>query len=282
VLFTPMKELLLDAQRNHYAVPGFNAFNMESLQAMIEVASDEQAPIIVMAEQRDLLYAGLDYIYYLMKAAQGGTKLPAALHLDHGNDLEIIAKAIEIGFSSVMIDGSQLPYAENIKVTASVVEKARAKGVTVEAELGHVGGGGAEGSGASLLTDPAVVAEFVETTGVDALAVAIGTAHGVYTETPKLDFPRLKAIAQETDVPLVLHGGSGAPDDDLRQAIELGVCKINVGTDIRRAFVSTIVEVGQDSTLDVREVLTPAKNKMKEVIRERIRVFGASHRLKGD
>jgi fructose/tagatose bisphosphate aldolase len=145
-----------------------------------------------------------------------------------------------------------------------------------------VGGGGAEGSGASLLTDPAVVAEFVETTGVDALAVAIGTAHGVYTETPKLDFPRLKAIAQETDVPLVLHGGSGAPDDDLRQAIELGVCKINVGTDIRRAFVSTIVEVGQDSTLDVREVLTPAKNKMKEVIRERIRVFGASHRLKGD
>ena len=277
--FLPMNELLRDAQKKRYAVPGFNVFNMESLQAVVEVAVEERAPVIVMAEQRDLLYAGIDYIYGMMQGAACCIDVPVALHLDHGTDLGIVKKAIERGFSSVMIDGSQLPIAENIRVTQAAVELVHARGVSVEAELGHVGGAGGERMGEGFLTDPAVVGEFAASTGTDALAVAIGTAHGVYVETPKLDFPRLEAIAQSTDVPLVLHGGSGTPDDSLRRSIELGICKINVGTDIRRAFLATTAELGRDAALDVRDVLTQAKTRMKEVIRDRIRVFGANDRV---
>lgn len=276
--FTSMSKMLQDAKANGYAVPGFNVFNMESLQAVVEVAQEEQAPVIVMAEQRDVLYAGMNYICHMTEAAYEEVDVPIALHLDHGNNLDVINQAIDRGFSSVMIDGSQLPFEDNIKVTAQVVKRAKEKGISVEAELGHVGGTGAESTGESQYTDPAVVHEFVKATQVDALAVAIGTAHGVYRRLPKLDFPRLEAIAQEVDIPLVLHGGSGTPDSDLQRAIELGVCKINIGTDIRRAFVAVIAAMGQDSSLDVRDVLQPAKAQMKEIIRDRIWVFGARNR----
>ncbi|NMB00629.1 MAG: class II fructose-bisphosphate aldolase [Firmicutes bacterium] len=277
--FTPMRELLSDAKRNKYAVPAFNVFNMESLQAVIETAVEEMAPVIIMAEQRDFLYVGAHYMVQMGVAAGYTASIPFALHLDHGSDLELISKAIECGFSSVMYDGSQLPFDENIRVTRQVVEMASRYGVSVEAELGHV----ARGTGVAdqgLYTDPEMVPEFVEATGVDALAVAIGTAHGLYKCIPKLDFARLEAISKSVDIPLVLHGGSGTPDNDLKKAIQLGVCKINVGTDVRRAFMAAAVEMGQNQDLDVRDVLWVAKDRMKEIIRDRIRVFGAQGRVK--
>ncbi|HHT72241.1 MAG TPA: class II fructose-bisphosphate aldolase [Firmicutes bacterium] len=279
--FEPMHTLLHRAKRGGYAVPAINVFNMESIQAVVETANEEQAPIIIMAEQRDLLHAGVEFMVKMAEAALAVAEVPVAFHLDHGRDMELLKRGIGAGFSSVMFDGSQLSFEENIRLTGQVVSWAEERGVSVEAELGHVALAGAEGDGAptdGLLTDPAMVPPFVEATGVHALAVAIGTAHGVYTSLPKLDFDRLSAIARGVDIPLVLHGGSGTPDPDLKRAIELGVCKINVGTDVRRAFVAAVVEAGKDPDLDVREVMTYAKSKMKEIIRDRIRVFGAQGR----
>jgi fructose-bisphosphate aldolase class II len=276
--FVPMKELLMDAKRRGYAVGGFNVFNMESVQAVISAAEKEAAPVIIMGEQRDVGYAGMDYLYHVALAATEKTSVPVAFHLDHGISIDVVKRAVERGFSSVMIDRSFAPLEENIAVTQEVIAMARRASVSVEAELGHVGGAGAEaGQGdASIYTDPQEALVFVQETGVDALAVAIGTAHGVYVETPKLDLERLAQISRLVDIPLVLHGGSGTPDDDLCRAIELGVCKINVGTDIRRRFVSEVVKAGNDGKSDVRDVLTAGRNAMEEVIIDRIQVFGAS------
>jgi ketose-bisphosphate aldolase len=280
--FVSMAGLLHHALANGYAIGAFNVFNMESLQAVIEVAEEERAPVIVMCEQRDIGYAGINYLYHLALAALNDVTVPVAFHLDHGKDADLVKEGISTGFSSVMIDGSSLPFTDNIKLTRDIVTVAHAKGVSVEAELGHVGGAGGEGADEdSVYTDPELAAEFVHRTGVDALAVAIGTAHGVYVEVPKLDFPRLAEIRERVKIPLVLHGGSGTPDEDLQRAISLGICKINVGTDIRRRFLNTFIEAAQGSANDVRDVLIPARNAMKEVVRDRIRVFGAAGQASG-
>lgn len=279
--FVPMRELLQAAKAEGYALPAINVFNMESIHAVLEAANEERAPIIIMAEQRDLLYAGMEFMIKMAEAAASKAEVPIAFHLDHGRDLELVKRGIAAGFSSVMFDGSQLSFEDNIRFTKQVVDWAKERGVSVEAELGHVALAGAEANGEAtegFLTNPELVPAFVDATGVDALAVAIGTAHGVYRSMPKLDFARLEAIAKGVDIPLVLHGGSGTPDPDLQQAIKLGVCKINVGTDVRRAFVAAVVEKGQDPDRDVRDVMTYARAKMKEIIRDRIRVFGAQGR----
>ena len=279
--FVSKAKLLSHAQTNGYAVGAFNVFNMESLQAVIQVAEEEKAPVIIMCEQRDIGFAGLNYLYHLALAALRDATVPVALHLDHGTDPNLVKQGIDIGFSSVMIDGSSLSFEDNVELTRGIVEMAHPKGVSVEAELGHVGGAGAEGNdGDSVYTDPMLAEEFVQRTGVDSLAVAIGTAHGVYVEIPKLDFERLGEIQERVEIPLVLHGGSGTPDNDLQRAISLGICKINVGTDIRRRFMDEFVQSKNSGAKDVRDVLIPARNAMKEVIRDRIRVFGAAGRAK--
>ena len=269
------------AENGGYAVGAFNAINMEIVQAIIESAVEERSPVIIQASQGAIKYAGLDFIVAMVKAAAESADVPVVLHLDHGTDFDQVMRCIRRGFSSVMIDGSRLPLEENISITKKVLEVARAVGVSVEAELGKIGGTEDDISVSerdALFTDPQEAKTFIEETGVDALAVAIGTAHGVYKGEPRLDFPRLKKIKELTDVPIVLHGSSGVPDDAIRKAVELGVSKINIDTDIRQAFVGRAVAYMKENpdNIDPRKLLAPAKEEAKKIIREKMRLFGSS------
>ncbi|NLB88373.1 MAG: class II fructose-1,6-bisphosphate aldolase [Syntrophomonadaceae bacterium] len=274
-------ELLKKADQGGYAVGAFNANNMEIVQAIIEAAEKENAPVIMQASQGAIKYAGLDFITGMVRIAAEASKVPVALHLDHGTDFEQIVKCIRSGFTSVMYDGSKLPLEENIAITRKVLEIARPIGVSVEAELGRIGGTEDDihvSEKDAMYTDPKEAKYFVEQTGVDSLAIAIGTAHGQYKGEPKLDFDRLAEIKKLVNIPIVLHGSSGVPDDAIRKAIELGVCKINIDTNIREAFVGKMREViaNNPNEIDPRKILGPAKEATVEIIREKIRLFGSS------
>lgn len=276
-----VKELLKAAEDGNYAVGAFNCNNMEIIQAIVQAAEEENSPVIVQASQGAIKYAGLEYITALTKLAAEQTKVPVALHLDHGTSFEQVVKCIRHGFTSVMIDGSAYPLSENIGLTNKVIEVARAIGVSVEAELGKIGGTEDDitvDEKEAAFTDPQEAREFVEATGVDALAVAIGTAHGIYKGEPRLDFERLKKITSLIDIPIVLHGSSGVPDEAIKQAISLGVRKVNIDTNLREAFVKKTRQVLEEKPreIDPRKILGPARDAMKEVIREKIRLFGSS------
>lgn len=273
-------ELLLDAQKRGYAVGAFNVNNMEIIQAIIEAAEETNSPVILQASQGGLKYAGLEYIATLGKLAAEKATVPVALHLDHGTDFGQIMGCIRNGFSSVMIDASQYPLEENIALTKKVIEVAHAVGVTVEAELGKIGGTEDDitvDHKDATFTDPMEAKRFVEETNVDYLAVAVGTAHGVYQGEPELDFDRIKAIREAIDAPIVLHGSSGVNYDDLRKAISLGVCKINIDTDIRISFANAVKDVVKENPneFDPRKLLGPARESMKETIKEKMEVFGS-------
>lgn len=275
------KELLLDAQKNKYAVGAFNVNNMEVIQAIISAAEELNSPVILQASQGGIKYAGIDYIANLGKLAGRNSRVPVALHLDHGTDFDQVMLCIRNGFTSVMIDGSRFPLEENIAYTKKVVEIAHAVGVTVEAELGKIGGTEDHitvNEKDATFTDPEEARRFVEETGVDYLAIAVGTAHGVYKGEPKLDYDRIKAIRSIVDVPLVLHGSSGVPSESLKKAISLGICKINIDTDIRAAFANAIKEfvVNNPEEIDPRKILTPATNAMKEIIKDKMSIFGSA------
>ena len=279
----PVSELLKLAQAGSYAVGAFNCNNMEIVQAIVAAAEAEKAPVIMQASQGAIKYAGIDYIVALAKLAAERATIPVALHLDHGTSFEQVIQCIRAGFSSVMIDGSKLPLADNIALTKRVLDVARAIGVSVEAELGKIGGTEDDISISdrdALFTDPEEAAIFVKETGVDALAVAIGTAHGQYKGKPELDFARLSKIRSLVNIPIVLHGSSGVADVDVRQAIALGVCKVNIDTNIREAFVAAARQVLADNPqeIDPRKMLGPARDAAVELIREKIRVFGSSHK----
>ena len=276
-----IKELLKEAEKGSYAVGAFNCNNMEIVQAIVQAAEEENSPVIVQASQGAIKYAGLEYITALTKLAAEQTKVPVALHLDHGTSFEQVVKCIRHGFTSVMIDGSAHPLSENIELTNKVMEVARAAGVSVEAELGKIGGTEDDitvDEKEATFTEPQEAKEFVDATGVDALAVAIGTAHGVYKGEPKLDFERLKKIVALIDTPIVLHGSSGVPDEAIKQAISMGVRKVNIDTNLREAFVKKARQVLEEKPgeIDPRKILGPAKDTMKEVIKEKIRLFGSS------
>ena len=274
------KELLLDAQKRGYAVGAFNVNNMEIIQAIIEAAEETRSPVILQASQGGLKYAGIEYIAALGKLAAEKASVPVALHLDHGTAFGQVMGCIRNGFSSVMIDASQYPLEENIEKTKKVIEVAHAVGVTVEAELGKIGGTEDDitvDEKDATFTDPQEAKTFVERTNVDYLAVAVGTAHGVYKGEPKLDFDRIKAIREAIDAPIVLHGSSGVPYDALKKAISLGVCKINIDTDIRISFANAVKKVVQENPdeIDPRKLLGPAREAMKETIKEKMEVFGS-------
>ncbi|NLN14376.1 MAG: class II fructose-1,6-bisphosphate aldolase [Tissierellia bacterium] len=274
------KELLLDAQKKNYAVGAFNINNMEIIQAIIGAAEELNSPVILQASQGGIKYAGIEYIAALGKAAAQKAKVPVALHLDHGTDFDQIVLCIRNGFTSVMIDGSKYPFEENVAITKKVVEIAHAVGVSVEAELGKIGGTEDDitvDERDATMTDPEEARRFVEETGVDSLAIAIGTAHGVYKGEPKLDFERLKAIREVVEVPLVLHGSSGVPSESLEKAIALGICKVNIDTDIRAAFARGVKEFVAENPdeIDPRKILGPAREAMKEVIKDKIKIFGS-------
>ena len=281
--FVPMSSLLERARKDGYAIGAFNANNLEIVQGIVEAAEEMEAPVILQASQGAIKYAGLDYIVAMVRAAAEKVKVPVALHLDHGTSFEQAVQCIRAGFSSVMYDGSKLPLEENIAATLAVVKVARAVGVSVEAELGRIGGTEDDISVSdreATMTVTEEAQEFVARNGVDALAVALGTAHGVYKGEPKLDFDRLKAIADLVDVPLVLHGASGVPDEAIKRAISLGICKVNIDTNLRQAFVAAIVRVLSEKPgeIDPRKLLGPAREALKQVVKEKISLFGSAGR----
>ncbi|HWI55545.1 MAG TPA: class II fructose-1,6-bisphosphate aldolase [Desulfobacteria bacterium] len=277
----PISDLLNKAEAGGYAVGAFNCNNMEIVQAIIAAAEAEKSPVIMQASQGAIKYAGLEYITGMAKVAAEFASVPVALHIDHGTSFEQVMQCIRSGFSSVMIDGSKLPFEQNVELTNRVVAVAKAVGVSVEAELGKIGGTEDDihvDERDALFTNPNEAREFVERTGVDALAVAIGTAHGQYKGTPELDFARLEKIRSLVDIPIVLHGSSGVPDDAIQEAIRLGVRKVNIDTNIREAFVQACRDVlnSDPKEIDPRKVLGPAREAATAIIREKIRLFGSS------
>lgn len=274
-------DLLAKAEQEGYAVGAFNANNMEIVQAILFAAEAERAPVIMQASQGAIKYAGLEYITGLVRIAAQSASVPIALHLDHGTDFEQVVRCIRSGFSSVMYDGSKLPLKENIAMTRQVLSIANAVGVSVEAELGKIGGTEDDvhvSEKEAMYTDPEEARYFVEQTGIKSLAIAIGTAHGQYKGEPRLDYERLDKIKKLVRIPIVLHGSSGVPDEAIRKAISLGVCKVNIDTNIREAFVSEMHRVMREkpAEIDPRQILGPARDATVAVIREKIRLFGSS------
>lgn len=278
------KEMLKKAQAEGYAVGGFNANNLEIVQAIIEVAEEEKAPVILQASQGAIKYAGLEYIVAMVKTAAEKATVPVALHLDHGTDYLQNIKCLRAGFTSLMFDGSKLPFDENVALTKKVCEMAHAVDIPVEAEIGQIGKAGGDEPGVAIdrakefYAKPDEAQKFVELTGLDSLATAIGTIHGCRTPFAKLDMPRLEKIRELTKVPLVLHGASGVDDEEIKKGIAAGISKINIDTRIRMAFVKKTREVlaEKPDEIDPRKILGPAKEAAKEVIRDRMRHFGCS------
>ena len=289
-MLVSMKEMLEDARKNHYALPGFDVSNYDMMKAVLEACEEERSPALLMALGVDLQGRDINLLASMIRSASDYFNIPVCLHLDHATDFALIQRAVEAGFSSVMYDGSVLDFENNAKNTAEVVKYAHAHDITVEAELGHVGNGsvgsisetGTDTDPGESLTVPEEVARFVEITHVDALAVAIGTAHGVYQKTPKLRIDRLDEITAVCERPLVLHGGSGTPDDQMRAAIQHGITKINIYSDVVGAM-----NKGLKDKLNTMEnpatwpflVFADARSMMKDVVRNKLRTFGSAGRL---
>jgi tagatose 1,6-diphosphate aldolase GatY/KbaY len=247
------EEMLLNAQRDHYAVGAFNVENMEMMMAVIEAAEEMQSPVILQTTPSTVSYAGLNLYYANVKAMAETASVPVALHLDHGSSYELAIKALREGYTSIMIDGSHYSLEKNIALSKRVVDACRLQQIPVEAELGRVGGkeddleGGTGG-----LTSPEEAAYFVEKTGINFLAVSIGTAHGVYQGEPNIRVDLLKEIRKTVSIPLVLHGTSGVPDDIVRKCISEGICKVNYATDLRIAYTKGVRQIidGDDFVID--------------------------------
>ena len=238
-------ELLKDAKKNHYAVGAFNVENMEMVIAVLKAAEETKSPVIMQTTPGTIKYAGADFYFANVKAAAKRASVPVVCHLDHGNNFDIAVSAFHTGYTSIMIDGSKLPFEENISLTKSVVKVCHAGNIPVEAELGRVGGkedGLDNTKSYNPFTDPQEAAEFVERTGCNSLAVAVGTAHGIYKGVPQINFEVLSKIHELVNIPLVLHGTSGVPDEQVTECIKMGVCKVNYATDLRIAFTRGIKE----------------------------------------
>ena len=276
-----LKPMIEEARRNGYAVGAFNYCNAETAQAVIGEGMAQRSPVMMIVGPWEIPVVGVKMLAEIARWVAKDADVPVCLHLDHGDTVELARECIEAGFPSVMIDASQHEFEENVRLTRLVVEMARPRGITVEGELGAVGRVGvetAEGAGEASLTDPAKAAEFVERTGVDALAVAIGNAHGMYTQRPELDFERLRAIRDAVGVPLVLHGGSGTPPEQLHRAIELGISKVNVASEIGRAYLDTLVEAAAKKTW-YAWALIDAKAAIRQVVGRWMRELGSAGRV---
>ena len=278
------KAMLNKAQQEGYAVPAFNIHNLETLQVVVETAAELRSPLIVAGTPGTFSYAGTGNIVAIAGDLAKTFNQPLAIHLDHHEQLADIQSKVLIGVRSVMIDGSHHPFATNIELVKKVTDYCHRYDVSVEAELGRLGGQEddlvVEGKDA-LYTNPEQAFEFVRQTGIDSLAVAIGTAHGLYAAEPKLDFDRLEEIRQRVNVPLVLHGASGLSADDIRRAISLGICKVNVATDLKIAFSGALKSylASHPDASDPRHYMVPAKVAMKEVVRKVIADCGCEGKL---
>jgi len=277
------KEMLQAALEGHFAVGAFNANNMEQVQAIVDAAVEERAPVILQVSQGAIRYAGLEFAAALVKTAAAEADVPVVLHLDHGTDFEQNIRCLRVGFTSLMFDGSKKPYEENVATTSRVAHIAHVCGIPVEAELGRVlqaADGVTEDEVRAAMTDPTQAREFVERTGCDSLAAACGSVHAMRAAEAELDIERIKAIhAAISDIPLVLHGSSGVKEESEVEAIKHGISKINVATMLNQAFTRALREAltalpAEES--DPRKILVESRNAVKEVVRHKMRLFGSS------
>ena len=277
-----LNEVLLPAKKEHYGVGLFNAVNLEMTNAIMDAAESLRAPVIMGTAEILLGAASLAEVAAMVKARAERSPIPVVLHYDHGLTFERCLEALKLGYTSVMYDCSTVPYEENVARVAEMVKIAHAMGATVEGELGHVGDNEGEGkltNPSDFFTDPEMAADYVRRTKVDALAVAVGNAHGDYKFPPKLDFERIIQIQEAVNVPLVLHGGSGLTDQDFREAIRSGIAKVNIFTDISKAQVKGMQEglaAGVNNGFD----MTPYEVRaIRSVVEEKMRLFSSDHRV---
>jgi ketose-bisphosphate aldolase len=278
------KELLKQALAERFAVGAFNANNMEMVQAIVETAQEERAPVILQVSQGAIRYAGLAYAAGLVKIAASLADVPVVLHLDHGTDFDQNVRCLHAGFTSLMFDGSKLPYEENVAISKRICEIAHIAGIPVETELGCVlqaKDGVTPEEVEAAMTDPDQAREFVERTGADSLAVAVGSVHAMKSRAASLDIPRIEAARQKAGVPLVLHGASGVKHESVAEAIEHGICKVNVATYLNQAFVQGMSEGFEKhpNEVDPRKYLSISRENVKEAVREKIRLFKSNGRI---
>jgi fructose-bisphosphate aldolase, class II len=276
------KPIFAAALEQHFAVGAFNANNMEQIQAIVEAAEEERAPVILQVSQGAIRYAGLEFAAGMVRIAASLVTVPVVLHLDHGDSFEQNVLCLKAGFTSLMYDGSKKPYAENVALSKKIVEIAHIAGIPVEAELGRV----AQSTDKltleqvnALMTDPAQARDFVSATGVDSLAVAIGSVHAMRSKEAELDIKRLQAIHEQVpSTPLVLHGSSGVREDSIAAALDHGLCKVNVATMLNQGFVNGIKEglAKYPDEVDPRKALSMGRDKVKEAVRQQMRLFRSS------
>lgn len=277
--FVTSKKMLLDAQKGGYAVGAFNVENMEMVKAVIKAAEELKAPVMLQTTPSTVKYGTLETFWSMVSEEAAKADIPVCLHLDHGDSFELAVKAMKAGYTSVMIDGSHEDFEHNIALTKQVVDVARACGIPVEAELGKVGGKEDDlEADADTNTDPQEAKEFVERTGVDSLAVAIGTAHGFYAKKPVLDKKRVSEIRKVVSVPLVLHGASGLTDEDVRECVERGMCKVNFATELRVAYTDAGKKLLADKpdTFDPKKLGVVGMEAVKELVKNRMCVCGCA------
>ncbi|HHC7201701.1 TPA: tagatose bisphosphate family class II aldolase [Vibrio parahaemolyticus] len=278
------QEMLRKAQEDGYAVPAFNIHNLETIQVVLDTASELRSPVILAGTPGTYAYAGTDYLVNICKSAARRYHMPIALHLDHHESFKDIRNKVESGVKSAMIDGSHHPFEENIELVKKVVQFCHVWDCSVEAELGRLGGVEDDlvvDAKDAMYTDPDAAVEFIQRTGIDSLAIAIGTAHGLYKEEPRLDFDRLAKISAKTEVPLVLHGASGVSDSDVSRCIELGINKVNVATELKIAYADALKQyfIENPGANDPRHYNVLSKAAMREVIISKINVCRSADKL---
>jgi fructose-bisphosphate aldolase class II len=273
-MLTSSKQLLLKAQKGGYAVGAFNTSDLEMTKAIIVAATKLNAPVIIQTSEKAISYAGLENIADIIKNEAKLAKIPVVLHLDHGGSLHVVAQCLEEGYTSVMLDGSHVSLPENEIITAQAVTMAHRHSLVCEGELGCIGNSKKE----SDFTDPNLVKEFIKKTKVDSLAVSIGSRHATQIKT--LNIELLKKIRKLTNVPLVLHGASGVPGEEIRKAIKHGICKVNIDTDIRHSFSDTIMDIGAKykNFQDPREIMQHVMADIQTVVEEKIKLFGSANK----
>ncbi|UCC44955.1 MAG: class II fructose-bisphosphate aldolase [Candidatus Zixiibacteriota bacterium] len=283
-MLTTLEEVLADARKNGYAVPAFDCVEDVMVRAILETCEEMLSPVVLMClVGADLDGNGWAYVPGLVRAVADSHAIPIVLHLDHATELESIKKAVDGGFTSVMIDGSMHPFDKNVEITKATAQIAHPKGISVEGELGWVGGFDlqARSTGQPVLTEPKEVEKFVSMTGVDALAVSIGTSHGVYESLPNLDIEKLKELNEASSVPLVLHGGSGTPDSQIQEAVRNGICKMNIYADNRIAMAKGLTISAESQTRPdppAQELFGPIKEEMAKVVKEKIALLLSADR----
>lgn len=279
-MLVSLNEVLIPAHKGGYAVGAFNVYNLETAQAVVEAAELEKSPAIMQVSEKAIEYAGFENLTALLTEMAERSSVPIVVHLDHGTNLHTIKKCITSGFSSVMFDSSVIPENERIRTTKEICKFARKHNISIEGERDGLAGKEDDIEGDGRYTNPHTASVFVQETDIDAFAVSIGNAHGIPTPDEKLDFQRLKEIAREVEIPLVLHGASGTPPMQIKQAVALGISKINIDTDLRLCYMATThaVLMKDPHLKDPRKMLTEVKKAMRELVVTKIRLFGSNGR----